>query len=39
MEAKKMAEKDAKEKLCAKSTHHVQCRCTGPKGERIIPHG
>ncbi|MES2160572.1 MAG: hypothetical protein V4476_05405 [Pseudomonadota bacterium] len=38
-EAKKSAEKSAKEKLGAKSTHHVQCRCTGPKGERVIPHG
>ncbi|UYB53449.1 DUF6531 domain-containing protein [Xanthomonas sp. AM6] len=38
-EAKKMAEKNAKDNLGAKSTHHVQCRCTGPKGDRIIPHG
>ena len=39
LEAKRSAEKSAKEKLGAKSTHHVQCRCTGPKGERVIPHG
>lgn len=39
LEAKRAAEKSAKEKLGAKSTHHVQCRCTGPKGERFIPHG
>lgn len=38
-EAKRMAEKNAKDNLGAKSTHHVQCRCTGPKGDRIIPHG
>jgi len=38
-EAKRMAEKNAKDKLGAKSTHHVQCRCTGPKGDKIIPHG
>lgn len=38
-EAKKAAEKDAKGKLGAKSTHHVQCRCTAPNGDRIIPHG
>ncbi|MEJ2670456.1 MAG: hypothetical protein P8176_13900 [Gammaproteobacteria bacterium] len=23
----------------AKSTHHDQCRCTGPKEDKIIPHG
>lgn len=34
-----MAEKDAKDKLGAKSTHHIQCRCTSPTGEGIIPHG
>jgi hypothetical protein len=38
-EAKRAAEKDAKEKLGAKSTHHIQCRCTSPKGEPVIPHG
>jgi RHS repeat-associated protein len=38
-EAKKAAEKAAKDNLGAKSTHHVQCRCTGPSGERTIPHG
>lgn len=38
-EAKRAAEKDAKEKLGAKSTHHPQCRCTSPTGDRIIPHG
>jgi hypothetical protein len=38
-DAKRAAEKDAKEKLGAKSTHHIQCRCTGPNGDRIIPHG
>jgi RHS repeat-associated protein len=38
-EAKKAAEKNAKEKLGAKSTHHVQCRCTSPNGDRVIPHG
>jgi RHS repeat-associated protein len=36
-EAKRAAEKDAKEKLGAKSTHHVQCRCRDPKGDPIIP--
>jgi RHS repeat-associated protein len=38
-EAKRAAEKDAKEKLGAKSTHHPQCRCTSPNGDRVIPHG
>ena len=38
-EAKRMAEKDAKEKLGAKSTHHIQCRCRAPNGDRVIPHG
>lgn len=38
-EAKRMAEKDAKDNLGAKSTHHVQCRCVSPTGDRIIPHG
>ena len=38
-DAKRAAEKDAKEKLGARSTHHIQCRCTGPNGDRIIPHG
>jgi type VI secretion system secreted protein VgrG len=38
-EAKKAAEKDAKAKLGAKSTHHVQCRCTAPNGDKVIPHG
>jgi len=37
MEAKRAAEKDAKEKLGAKSTHHVQCRCRTPTGEQKIP--
>lgn len=36
-EAKRAAEKDAKDKLGSKSVHHVQCRCTSPKGDRIIP--
>ena len=36
-EAKRAAEKDAKEKLGAKSTHHVQCRCRAPNGDQIIP--
>lgn len=38
-DAKRAAEKDAKERLGAKSTHHIQCRCIGPNGDRIIPHG
>ena len=38
-EAKRAAEKDAKEKLGAKSTHHIQCRCTAPNGDKVIPHG
>ncbi|WP_299947445.1 RHS repeat-associated core domain-containing protein [uncultured Microbulbifer sp.] len=37
--AKRQAEKMAKETLGAKSTHHPQCRCTGPTGNPIIPHG
>lgn len=36
-EAKRAAEKDAKDKLGAKSTHHVQCRCRAPNGDQIIP--
>ena len=36
-EAKRAAEKSAKEKLGARSTHHVQCRCRDPKGDPIIP--
>lgn len=39
LDAKRMAEKDAKDKLGAKSTHHPQCRCVSPTGDRIIPHG
>ena len=39
MEAKKAAEKAAKDNLGAKSTHHIQCRCTDPKGQQVIPHG
>ncbi len=39
IDAKRMAEKDAKQKLGARSTHHVQCRCRSPKGDKIIPHG
>lgn len=35
--AKKAAEKAAKDILGAKSTHHPTCRCTGPKGDQIIP--
>lgn len=38
-EAKNAAESDAKDKLGAKSTHHIQCRCRGPNGDKIIPHG
>lgn len=38
-EAKKLAERDAKQKLGARSTHHIQCRCVNPKGEPVIPHG
>lgn len=37
--AKRQAEKMAKDTLGAKSTHHPQCRCTGPTGNPIIPHG
>jgi RHS repeat-associated protein len=37
--AKRAAEKQAKDILGAKSTHHVQCRCRDPKGVPIIPHG
>lgn len=35
--AKRAAEKSAKEALGAKSVHHVTCRCTNPKGDRINP--
>lgn len=38
-EAKRAAEKAAKDNLGAKSTHHIQCRCRGPNGDRMIPHG
>ncbi len=36
-EAKRAAEKDAKDKLGAKSVHHVQCRCRAPNGDTFIP--
>ncbi|MDH0339878.1 RHS repeat-associated core domain-containing protein, partial [Metapseudomonas otitidis] len=36
-EAKNKAEKAAKDKLGAASTHHVQCRCLSPKGDQVIP--
>jgi hypothetical protein len=36
-DAKRSAEKSAKDNLGAKSTHHIQCRCISPKGERFIP--
>ena len=39
IDAKRMAEKDAKQKLGARSTHHIQCRCRSPRGDEIIPHG
>lgn len=37
LEAKRAAEKAAKDKLGAKSTHHPTCRCRDPKGDTIIP--
>lgn len=37
LEAKRAAEKDAKDKLGAKSVHHVQCRCRAPNGDTVIP--
>lgn len=37
--AKRAAEKMAKQTLGARSTHHPQCRCTGPTGDPITPHG
>jgi RHS repeat-associated protein len=38
-DAKRAAERDAKQKLGAKATHHIQCRCRDPKGDEVIPHG
>lgn len=38
-EAKRAAEKMAKDLLGAVSTHHPQCRCTDPKGQPVRPHG
>lgn len=39
IDAKRAAEKNAKDNLGAKATHHPQCRCTGPNGDKMIPHG
>jgi len=36
--ARQAAEKAAKDILGAKSTHHPACKCTGPTGQREIPH-
>lgn len=38
VDVKRGAEKMVKDLLGAKSTHHIQCRCTDGKGGKVISH-